>query len=397
MTDGYVGNDMAIIDAVQTSAGRARVFSFGIGTSVNRFLLDRMARAGRGEVHYILNPKQAQGAAERFYERVRTPVLTDIRLDLGNLPIEEIYPRAIPDLFDAGPIVITGRYKRACQGTITLRGHAGQGPFERRIQVDLPGEQPSHESLASLWARAKIEHLMEQDWGGSQRGTPKPAIKEEVTGLGLSYGLLTQYTSFVAIEKKQVVKNGQLQTIAVPVEMPEGVSHEGVFGEQERSRRSPYAVKASGLGRFAGVRGGMGGGMGGMGGFAPAAASPLPAMAPPRVYEMPRAAKEAPAEVEAKASPREKLAPELRDLGRKLRALGTANLRSGKLHVRNGRVGIKVELTTSAAAVLAKLKELGFQQTARPNVSTQLLGTIAVEKLETLAALEEVVRIEASP
>jgi len=183
MTDGYVGNDMAIIDAVRKHAGTARVFAFGIGTSVNRFLLDGMAHAGRGEVHYILSPEQAGGAAERFYERVRMPVLTDIRLDFGNLQVEEVYPKSIPDLFAARPVVVKGRYKQGGAGTITLRGKTGEGPFERSIEVRLPDDQAPNDVLAPLWARAKVDHLMDQDLGnmqikssrpGRQGGNPRP-------------------------------------------------------------------------------------------------------------------------------------------------------------------------------------------------------------------------------
>ncbi|MHC4179266.1 MAG: hypothetical protein ACYSWU_17270 [Planctomycetota bacterium] len=147
MTDGYVGNDMAIIDAVKQNAGIARVFSFGIGRSVNRFLLDGIARAGRGEVHYILDESQATGAAERFYERVRTPVLTDIKLDFGDLEVTELYPGQIPDLFSSKPVVVKGQYKEGGKGTITLRGKTGEGKFERKIAVTLPevrAEDRSH-------------------------------------------------------------------------------------------------------------------------------------------------------------------------------------------------------------------------------------------------------------
>jgi hypothetical protein len=84
MTDGYVGNDMGIIDAVKKNAGTTRVFSFGIGNSVNRFLLDGMAQAGRGEVEYVTLESKAQEAADRFYQRIDAPVLTDVAIDFGN-------------------------------------------------------------------------------------------------------------------------------------------------------------------------------------------------------------------------------------------------------------------------------------------------------------------------
>ena len=230
MTDGYVGNDMAIIDAVKENAETARVFSFGIGTSVNRFLLDGIARAGRGEVHYILNQQQATGAAERFYERVRTPVLTDVELRFDGVEVTELYPPQIPDLFAAKPVVVKGQYKSGGRGVITLKGNTGEGPFERKIDVTFPAERAEDEVLAPLWARAKVEHLMGKDLTGIQRGQPDPAVKEEILGLGLRFDLLTQFTSFVAVEHVKITTGGQPRLVPVPVEMPEGVDYEGVFG-----------------------------------------------------------------------------------------------------------------------------------------------------------------------
>ena len=142
MTDGCVGNDMAIIDAVQQNAGTARVFAFGIGTSVNRYLLDGIARAGRGEVQYILDRSGTAGAAERFYERVRTPVLTDVQLDFGGLAVAEVYPKADPRPVQLhagggqGPVQ-AGRARARSRS----RGKTGEGTFQRKIDVQFPGER----------------------------------------------------------------------------------------------------------------------------------------------------------------------------------------------------------------------------------------------------------------
>ena len=110
MTDGYVGNDMEIISEVQRHPN-ARVFSFGIGSSVNRFLLDKMAEAGRGEVEYVDLNDDGSAAARRFHERVRNPLLTDISIDWNGLPVTDIYPQRMPDLFGAKPVIVNGRFK----------------------------------------------------------------------------------------------------------------------------------------------------------------------------------------------------------------------------------------------------------------------------------------------
>jgi len=249
MTDGYVGNDMAIVDAIKQNAGTARVFSFGIGRSVNRYLLDKMAVAGRGAAQYILSDKEASGAGEKFYERVRTPVLSDIDIDFGDLEVTEVIPAGYPDLFDRAPLVIKGQYKNGGSGTITLRGKTGEGKFVRKIDVTLPETNEANEVLAPLWARAKVDALMSGDLSGIQRGTPNPAIKEEILGLGLRYRLMTQFTSFVAVEHKRVTEGGVAKLVPVEVEMPEGVSHEGVFGRDEERVRYAGSVLRKSKGR----------------------------------------------------------------------------------------------------------------------------------------------------
>jgi Ca-activated chloride channel family protein len=392
MTDGYVGNDMAIIDSVRQNAAAARVFSFGIGRSVNRFLLDGMARAGRGEVHYILDENQARGAAERFYERVRTPVLTDVELDFGDLPVEEVYPKRIPDLFSSTPVIVKGQYREGVRGTITLKGKTGEGYFEREIAVDLPDEATENDVLASLWARAKVEHLLHQDLTGIQQNKPDPAVKEEILGLGLRFQLLTQFTSFVAVEHVRITEGDTVRTVPVPVEMPQDVSYEGVFGS-----------RAAGYGRASAV----------LSSTAPAAArrglSPM-FLAPGRAaVSRPLAEGEAQqakgqlsdalkrVDADTKQPVASKLAPELHGIAQKVAKEGTdGNLTVGKIRVRDGRIEIRVLVSSLSAQLLQELEKLGFKELGRAKSINLVFGTIDVSKLEELAKLNEVVRIEPS-
>jgi len=244
LTDGYVGNDLEIVDAVKKHAGTTRVFSFGIGTSVNRFLLDSMAQAGRGEACYVLSHGEAKKAADKFYERIDAPVLTDITLDFGNLAVEEVFPQRIEDLFAAKPVVIKGRYTKGGPATIKLKGRTAAGNYEREIAVNFPEENPDNRVLASQWARAKVGHLMMQDMQGAQREQMKPELKEQIIKLGIDYHLLTQFTSFVAVEERRTTEGGAPRTVQVPIEMPEGVSYSGNFGEMP-ALSSP---RAGGLG-----------------------------------------------------------------------------------------------------------------------------------------------------
>jgi Ca-activated chloride channel family protein len=232
MTDGFIGNDMEILDAVRKNAQTARVFSFGVGNGVNRFLIEGMARTGRGASEVVTLESDADAAAKHFHERIRSPLLTDLTLDFGGLPIEDVYPdpEAVPDLFAAQPLVVTGRYSGAATGAITVRGKTAAGAFERKVDVVLPKEAQQHDVLASLWARARIDWLMEQDWLGIQKGRPDLKIKDAITQLGLDFNLVTPFTSFVAVEEKVITQGGVPKTVQVPVEMTDGVSYEGVFG-----------------------------------------------------------------------------------------------------------------------------------------------------------------------
>jgi Ca-activated chloride channel family protein len=232
MTDGYVGNDMEIISEIQQHPN-ARVFAFGIGSSVNRFLLDKMAEQGRGEVEYVTLEDDGSSAARRFHERVRNPLLTDIEIDWAGLPVADVYPKRLPDLFSAKPLILTGRYTSAARGAIRLRGNLAGQTFMKEIPIELPKLQNAHDVLATLWARTRIDDLMSQNYAGIQNDDPQPDLREEIIQLGLEYRLMTQFTSFVAVEEMIVTDGGQPRRIDVPVEIPEGVSRAGGFGVNE--------------------------------------------------------------------------------------------------------------------------------------------------------------------
>ncbi|MEZ5429305.1 MAG: VIT domain-containing protein [Pyrinomonadaceae bacterium] len=230
MTDGYVGNEGEILSEIQKHPN-ARIFSFGIGSSVNRYLLDKMAEEGRGEVEYVSLKDDGSAAAKRFHERVRNPLLTDISVDFGKLEVDDVYPRRINDLFSAKPVIIHGRFKKAGRGKVKLIGKSFGRETVREIDVNFPENQPAHDVLATLWARTRIDDLTKQDYAGVQNGNAKAEIKDTITSLGLEFRLMTQFTSFVAVEERVVTNGGQPVRIQVPVEMPEGVSRSGVFGE----------------------------------------------------------------------------------------------------------------------------------------------------------------------
>lgn len=281
MTDGEVGNDYEIIAEVQKHPN-ARVFAFGIGSSVNRFLLDSVAREGRGEVEYVGLQDDGSAAARRFAERVRQPLLTDISIDWGGLPVSDVYPARLPDLFAAKPLAVSGRYTAAASGTVRLRGKMAGRDFVREIRVNLPGKA-DHDVLATLWARRRVADLMPQDYRGLQRETMRADLREEITKLGLEFRLMTPFTSFVAVEEKIVTDGGTPRRVEVPVEMPEGLRYDGIFGPNAESM--PVLARASMLRmNTVGVVGVSGGVIGGIPGKAPMPkAAPAPPPPPQRI------------------------------------------------------------------------------------------------------------------
>jgi Ca-activated chloride channel family protein len=110
LTDGYIGNETEILGELQKRLEASRIFSFGVGSSVNRYLLDHMARLGRGAVAYLGPRDDARQVMEDFFVRISHPALTDIKLDWGTMQVSEIFPRQLPDLFVGRPVVLTGRF-----------------------------------------------------------------------------------------------------------------------------------------------------------------------------------------------------------------------------------------------------------------------------------------------
>src|ERR1051325_3748853 len=408
MTDGYVGNEMAIIAEVRKHPN-ARVFAFGIGQAVNRFLLDKMAEAGRGEVEYVGLNDNGSAAARRFHERVRHPLLTDISIDWSGLPVADVYPQRIPDLFSARPVVLTGRYTGPGRATIRLKGKMGGNDFVREIPVELPETMASHDVLASLWARARVDDLMGQDFEGLQSHTMRADLKEAITRLGIEYRLMTQCASFVAVEEMIVTEGGQPRRIDVPVESPEGVNVAeggqtfGLVSQFYVGRRK--AMRANGgyiisggvlnssVAIAGGAGGGIGGGSGGNSGGGGYKASPMPNSAPvvtsvtASIPEPPRDAVKV-AEDNRRAEVNQKLNRSVLAVVERLRNKETLTSADEAGFIRDGKAEVQVWLTEKSEANLAKLKELGFDVLLDVKNSKLIVGRVSIDKLEALAELK---------
>jgi hypothetical protein len=251
MTDGYIGNENQILAYLESHLNGARLFPFGVGSSVNRYLLDKMAEIGRGAVEYVLLIDETREPVRRFYDRVRNPYLTELQIAWDGLAVEDVYPKRLPDLFLGQPVVIHGRYTKPGKGRIALRGRLGGENYEQMVDVALPARHVDGEAIGTLWARARIEELLNE-----QIVSPSAGVEAEITRVALEHSLVSAYTSFVAVEQTiQTGADGPV-LVEVPVEMPDGVSYEGVFGgEMEEavglSRMAQSAPGRAGLSSYA--------------------------------------------------------------------------------------------------------------------------------------------------
>ncbi len=272
ITDGQIGNDNEVIAEIQARHGRAAIFPFAIGNGPNRYLLDSMARFGRGEVEYVYDSTNADEVIARFSRRLQTPVLTNIKVEFSpNLNVLDVMTAlgggggsvaaidAIPDLFDVKPLTIVGRYNQPARGTVTISGMTVAGPYRRVIDLDLPAplaaeqmkaledvrlnsaraeagapdnvrQNMRRDTIATLWARAKVEAVTGEDLRGVLAGNMRPELKSQIVTLGETFSLVTPYTSFVAVDRLRITVAGKPRLVHIPIELTAGTDPSGFFG-----------------------------------------------------------------------------------------------------------------------------------------------------------------------
>jgi Ca-activated chloride channel family protein len=219
-TDGYVRVEPELFELIRQNLGKANLFPFGIGTAVNRFLIEGMARAGQGEPFVVLKPGEATQQAARFRRYIETPVLTGLNTAFQGFEAYEVEPSTLPDLFALRPLTLLGKYRGAPQGAIVISGKTASGEFRREVKVEASQVSPDNEALKFLWARERLHRL--SDYQRFLRSKDEARIKE-ITDLGLKYNLMTAYTSFVAVDKVKRA-DGTVVTVKQPLPLPAGVS-----------------------------------------------------------------------------------------------------------------------------------------------------------------------------
>jgi Ca-activated chloride channel family protein len=235
LTDGAVGNENLVLRELTARLGEARVFAFGVGSAVNRFLLDKLAEVGRGVTEYILPGEPIEPGVERFQRRAALPLLRDLHIEWGGAHVSDVLPTPLPDLYAGQPLNLMTRFNAPHdeRALLTLKGRAARGSFAETLVLDLPAATPDRGgvwvALPKLWARARIAALED-----TARLEPRhaPALEQEILALALEHGLLSSQTAFVAVEEPPpgAARQRAEGRVVVPVHLPAGTRREAFEG-----------------------------------------------------------------------------------------------------------------------------------------------------------------------
>lgn len=226
LTDGYINVEKETFDLIANNLNNTNIFAFGIGTSVNRYLIEGMARVGNGQPFFVLNKDESEYTTQKFINYISTPVLTNVKVEFNGFNAYDVEPRNIADVMEQRPIIIYGKWSGVSQGRIRVSGiMAGNKELHVDIPIAVFAGDKSNDALKYIWARNKIAIL--SDYNAINRDEKRI---NEVTELGLKYNLLTEYTSFVAVD--YLIRNDGKEMVKVKqaLPLPKGVSDNAVGG-----------------------------------------------------------------------------------------------------------------------------------------------------------------------
>ena len=221
VTDGYVTVEKEAMELIKSNLNNTNVYAFGIGSCVNRYLINGLAHAGGGQPFIVTAQSEADSIATKFRKYIQTPVLSNIKVQYEGFKVYDVINEKLPDVMADRPVIITGKYKGNANGKITISGYTGRGKFDKVLTIDKSKISEDHNAIRYFWAREKIQGL--SDYGPSELDS---ITISKITKLGLDYNLMTAYTSFVAVDKHEIInRNGILKTVEQVLPMPQGVSN----------------------------------------------------------------------------------------------------------------------------------------------------------------------------
>jgi len=223
ITDGYISVEDEVYDLIQKNSGEFNFYSFGIGSSINRYLIEGIAHVGNTEPLFVMDEKEAAPKAKDFREFIAAPVLTDIAIDWGDFDVYDVEPANFNDVLAERPVVVTGKYRGTVKGNIVLTGRSGREDYRAIYDAENAEADDANVAIQYLWARNRIKLLNDYI-----KLAPNDIRIEAVTKLGLAYSLLTKYTSFIAIDHSEIASNGNPVPVDQPLPLPQGVPNSAI-------------------------------------------------------------------------------------------------------------------------------------------------------------------------
>lgn len=229
LTDGSVGNEAQLFQAIRAGLGDSRLFTVGIGSAPNSHFMRQAATQGRGTFTYIGDTREVTEKMQALLHKLEQPALTDIRLQVeGDVPLEQ-YPAPIPDLYPGEPLLLVMRGARLPEG-IRMSGQLGSRPWQTRLAL---GQGGGDAGIATEWARRRIEALE----GRRQRAddpAEREALRQAAIDTALEHRLVSAHTSLVAVDRTPARSRDQwLERHALATNLPHGWDHARVFGSPQ--------------------------------------------------------------------------------------------------------------------------------------------------------------------
>ncbi len=237
MTDGLPSVGQTEPDQIASAAGSrigpSRIFTVGVGTDVNTYLLDMLAKEGRGSATYVAPNADVEVAVGGLLGRIRHPALTNLRIVSAPVTLVDAQPAQLPDLFYGEELVVFGRYRGTGAGTVVIEGERN-GRKERFTAIArFTSRQPDNAFVPPLWASRKIGELTRT----ARLEGASPAIIEEIRQLGLRHGILTEYTSYLVLEPGAQVPPASEPSLRGGRDAAKSMSGQAAFDRAEASAR----------------------------------------------------------------------------------------------------------------------------------------------------------------
>ena len=229
LTDGAVGNEQQLFEFIKANLGDSRLFTVGIGSAPNSHFMTKAAEFGRGTFTYIGNISEVKEKMTALFAKVESPVLANLNIRWPGGQQAEVWPKRIPDLYAGEPLVISARLD-SLAGNVAIEGNRGAGgtggASTWHQSIPLNGGR-AESGIATLWAREKIEDLMST----LKLSQNEDEVKAAVMATALTHHLVSKYTSLVAVDVTPSRPEGAISKSGmVPSPLPEGTSHEAIFG-----------------------------------------------------------------------------------------------------------------------------------------------------------------------